>query len=116
MILVLFVLASAVGAVLRYLADRYLPRRGILLVNLIGSGLAGVAAGLALEQVIDARLVLILLGGLAGSLTTYSTVALTAAQQSLEKPGRAVITWLQHVGLSILACSLGLIAAVSLMS
>ncbi|GAA4112661.1 hypothetical protein GCM10022249_13230 [Enteractinococcus coprophilus] len=114
--LVYFVLASAAGAVLRYLADLYLPRRGILLVNVIGSAIAGVVTGLGWEQVIDERVALILLGGFAGSLTTYSTVALTTAQQSVERPGKAIMTWLQHVGLSILVCYLGFIAVISLIS
>ncbi len=107
-----FVLASGVGAVLRYLAGFYLPRRGILLVNILGSCFAGIVGGLAWHSIIDERIALILLGGFAGSITTYSTVALTAARQYVERTGDVVKTWLQHVGLSILACYLGLVVTV----
>lgn len=109
-----FVLAAAVGSVLRYLADFYLPRRGILLVNIVGSCVAGIVFGLTWSQLLDERLVLVLLGGFTGSLTTYSTVAVTTAQQAHNRPRQAVKTWLQHVGLSVLGCAFGIIVTLNI--
>ena len=111
-----FILSAAAGAVLRYLADCYLAHRGILLVNVIGSCLAGVIIGLISTQVIAEHLALILLGGFTGSLTTYSTVALYTAQHAQESLSKALVTWLHHLGISTLGCILGLVVTLSLWS
>src|SRR5690625_3504570 len=109
-----FIFAAAVGAVLRYLADFYLPTRGILLVNVLGSCLAGVIVGLTWAAVVDTFLAELLLGGFAGSMTTYSTVALSTARQTAENLNTVVVTWLEHVGWSTAACVIGLLATVHL--
>ena len=84
-----FCLAAGLGAVLRYIADLYLPRRGILVVNIVGSLLAGAALGIL--HFVDAAPAMahIVLGGFAGSLTTYATVALAAADQRIQRIGSA---------------------------
>lgn len=105
--MMLFCLAAGVGAVLRYVADFYLPRYGILLVNIIGSFVAGLAFGLGTNLGFDLALTHIVLGGFTGSLTTYATVALTTAQQRIEHTGSATKTWTLHVGLSLAACLCG---------
>ncbi|WP_235900692.1 fluoride efflux transporter FluC [Lolliginicoccus suaedae] len=75
----LVVIGAAVGAPLRYLADRWISTFhdgafpwGTLAVNVAGCGLLGAVTGLALPG----DLVLLVGVGLCGALTTYSTFAL----------------------------------------
>lgn len=71
--------AGAVGAVLRYALSRAFPVRpghlpgGILIVNVLGSGLAGALIGLAERAELTGDLRLILVTGFCGGLTTFST-------------------------------------------
>jgi CrcB protein len=71
--------AGAVGAVLRYALSRAFPVRpghlpgGILIVNVVGSGLAGAFIGLAERAALDSDLRLVLVTGFCGGLTTFST-------------------------------------------
>lgn len=78
--LVLSVVASGgAAAVIRYLIARLLPVRpgglpgGVLLVNVAGSLIGGVVLGLAERSVLTPELGLILLTGVCGGLTTFST-------------------------------------------
>lgn len=105
--MMLFILAAVVGSVARYLVDVYLPRHGILLVNILGSCIAGSVLSLAVEFQLDSTLVQVIIGGFAGSLTTFSTVAVSAAQQHLQRTGSVWKTWMFQVGLSIAACLVG---------
>ena len=107
--MILFCLAAGLGAVLRYLADFYLPRYGILLVNIIGAFVAGLAFGLGTISGFNQALTHIVLGGLTGALTTYATIALKTAQQRLQRTGSATKTWTLHVGLSLAACLCGVL-------
>ena len=72
-------IAGAVGAMLRYALSRALPVRpghlpgGILIVNVVGSALAGALIGLAERAAIDGDLRLVLITGFCGGLTTFST-------------------------------------------
>lgn len=106
-----FCFAAGLGAVLRYIADLYLPRRGILVVNVLGSFLAGAVLGLIHFVDVDPAVGHIVLGGFAGSLTTYATVALAAAEQRIQRTDSAARTWLLQVGLSSLACCIGLLGS-----
>ncbi|WP_395245361.1 fluoride efflux transporter CrcB [Agromyces sp. MMS24-K17] len=71
--------AGAVGALLRYALSRRFPVRpghlpgGILIVNVVGSGVAGALIGLAERAALDGDLRLILVTGFCGGLTTFST-------------------------------------------
>ena len=71
--------AGAMGAMLRYALSRALPVRpghlpgGILIVNVVGSALAGALIGLAERAAIDGDLRLVLITGFCGGLTTFST-------------------------------------------
>ena len=68
-------LGAAVGAVCRHLVDTAVPRRrlplGILLVNLVGSLLAGIVVGASPPSLVATGLSVGLLGGF----TTASTLA-----------------------------------------
>lgn len=111
-----FCIAAGLGAVLRYLADLYLPRYGILLVNILGSFIAGATLGLASAYSFPTAFTQLILGSFAGSLTTYATVAVTTAQQRSQGTGGATKTWTVQVGLSIAACLIGLLSAIALTS
>ncbi|GGI46203.1 CrcB protein [Agromyces flavus] len=71
--------AGAVGAVIRYALSRAYPVRpghlpgGILIVNVVGSLVAGVVIGLAERAAISDDVRLVLLTGFCGGLTTFST-------------------------------------------
>ena len=79
MILVVVVLAGVVGAVVRYLVTTFTPRWGVLVVNVVGSFLAGI--GLAMLSG-DAKLILIT--GFCGGLTTFSTFSVETVQGVLD--------------------------------
>ncbi|GGR12038.1 fluoride efflux transporter CrcB [Agromyces mediolanus] len=71
--------AGSLGAVIRYLLSRRFPVRpghlpgGILIVNVVGSAVAGVVLGLAERAAVSADWRLILVTGFCGGLTTFST-------------------------------------------
>ncbi len=74
-----FVVAAAIAgglaSVVRYLVTLRLPRPwGVLAVNLAGSFIGGLAVGLAQAAAVPEGVELVLLGGLAGGLTTFSTL------------------------------------------
>lgn len=78
-VVVAVLVAGAVGALLRYALSRAFPVRpghlpgGILIVNVLGSGLAGALIGLAERAELTGDLRLILVTGFCGGLTTFST-------------------------------------------
>ena len=97
-------LAGAAGAVLRLVADHYLPRVGILLVNVVGSFVAGVATGLLTDEA-----QFLWLTGVAGALTTFSTVSVATARLVLDGHLRSAAgSWALHLGLGLLAVAVGL--------
>ena len=73
--------AGGIGAVARYGLQRALPEggtgipRAVLTVNLAGSLISGVALALMLGGVLNATLATIVISGLCGGLTTFSTFA-----------------------------------------
>ncbi|MGV8852890.1 MAG: fluoride efflux transporter FluC [Rhodoglobus sp.] len=77
--------AGAVGAVLRYLTARaFSSQQGfpwaVLTVNVVGSALGGMLAGMAHIGTIDPNLEVVLLTGLCGGLTTFSTLSVETMQ------------------------------------
>lgn len=85
MIPLLVIAAGAVGSLLRYLVGRAGARATwpwpVLLVNVVGSLIAGVA--------IHTDLALIAVTGLAGGLTTFSTLSVETVQLATEGRWRA---------------------------
>lgn len=79
LVVVAVLVAGAVGALLRYALSRAFPVRpghlpgGILIVNVVGSGVAGALIGLAERAALDGDVRLILVTGFCGGLTTFST-------------------------------------------
>ena len=80
--LVWVALAGGVGAVMRFALTLALPRReadsfprAILLVNTVGSLVAGVTLGLVLVDALTFDIALVVWVGFCGGLTTFSTFA-----------------------------------------
>jgi fluoride exporter len=82
-------LAGAVGAVLRYGTSLLFARRtdrlpwAVLVVNTVGSLVGGVVLGLVTTGAAGPDLQLILMGGFAGGLTTFSTFSVETVQLAL---------------------------------
>ena len=113
-------IGATIGATCRYyigvLSIQYLGKGipyGTLISNIIGSFIAGILIVLVLEKLyLSETYRLMLLVGLAGSLTTMSALSI----ESIEMLGggdysQALINILLNVGLSLLAASLGVMLA-----
>ena len=79
------VAAGAVGAMIRYLISRAVPGRdrfpwAVLVVNVVGSAIGGVVVGLATSGGVSSDIRLILVSGLCGGLTTFSTWSVETIQ------------------------------------
>ena len=103
-------LAGGAGTVVRYLVSRaYASRTGlpwaVFTVNVAGSAVGGVALGLSATGTISPDLRLILVGGLAGGLTTFSTWSVETIQLVREGKVRTAL------GSVILNLAIGLAAA-----
>ena len=107
MIVVAALLAGAVGAVLRWAVSRAVAAQpfpwAVLVVNIVGSALGGVLVGLAVDEAVR----VILLSGLCGGLTTFSTLSVETVQLVQQKrTGTAALS----IGLNLV---LGIGAAVA---
>jgi len=106
--------AGAGGAVLRFALSRAFPVRpghlpgGILVVNVVGSGVAGALIGLAERAVLDGDLRLVLVTGFCGGLTTFSTWSVETIE--LFDGGR----WRAAILNVVVTLALGLAAAAGL--
>lgn len=83
---------GALGAVLRQLTSVALAGRGripwgVAVVNVVGSFIAGAALGLPLDPIVQ----LIVVSGLCGGLTTFSSLAVETVQLVLEGKHRAAV-------------------------
>jgi len=114
LVIVAAVAAGAVGAVLRYLTARAFathPSRlpwAVLIVNVVGSLIGGVALGLAQAGAWGADARLIVLSGFCGGLTTFSTFSVETIQLTLEGRMRAAVASVAaNVVLGIAAAALG---------
>jgi CrcB protein len=78
------VVAGGLAAVLRYLVTRAYGVTSfpwaVLTVNVVGSAVGGAVLGLAIAGMLPASWQLIVLGGIAGGLTTFSTLAVDTVQ------------------------------------
>ena len=108
LILLAVAVGGALGAVLRQLVSVGLAGRGrvpwgALVVNVVGSFIAGLAIALPL----DPGWQLVVLSGFCGGLTTFSTFAVETVQLMIDRKARAAVL---NVTLSI---ALGLLAVVA---
>jgi len=111
LVVIVALAAGAIGALPRYAASILFAGRSrlplaVLLVNAVGSMIGGIVLGLVQSGAIgpDARLVV--LGGIAGGLTTFSTLSVETVQLALA--GR----WRIALGSMLANLVIGIAAAV----
>ena len=86
LVVVIALAAGALGALLRYGTTQLFARRGgtlpwaVLVVNAVGSLIGGLVLGLVTTHAVGADVQLIVVGGLAGGLTTFSTFSVETVQ------------------------------------
>ncbi|HEV7949571.1 MAG TPA: fluoride efflux transporter CrcB [Glaciihabitans sp.] len=108
--------AGGVGAVSRYLLTLFFAGRSslpwaVLTVNVIGSTVGGIIVGLAAGGAISADIRLIVLGGFAGGLTTFSTFSVETIQLIQEEKWRtALLSVLANLLLGIAVAAIGFFA------
>lgn len=114
------VAAGGVAAVIRYLVSRSLARVSdaesfpwaVLVVNVVGSAVGGVVLGLTQHSGVSAELQLVLLTGVCGGITTFSTFGVETIQLFTVGRWRAASL---SVGANLLlglgACALGYLLA-----
>lgn len=114
MTVLLVAAGAAVGAPLRYLVDRRLQARhrhlpwGTLLVNVVGSLLAGAVAAAVVERGAAAWLLPFVAVGFCGALTTFSAFAYeTATLVEDGAGGRALLNVVVSVALATAGCAAG---------
>jgi len=105
-------LAGGIGALLRYATTRLFVRLNdelpwaVLVVNTVGSLIGGVVLGVVTTGAAGAEVQLIVMGGLAGGLTTFSTFSAETVQLAIARRWRIVAA---TVGANLV---LGLAAAI----
>ena len=85
---IVVLLSGAAGALLRFSLSRALPvatrpqnvPRAVLILNVVGSFLAGVALALTQTEAIPAVAGVVIITGLCGGLTTFSTFAVESVE------------------------------------
>jgi len=114
LVVVAAIVAGAVGAVIRYGTARAFashPSRlpwAVLIVNVVGSLIGGIALGLAQAGLWGADARYVVLSGFCGGLTTFSTFSVETIQLALEGRMRvAVASVAANLALGIGAASLG---------
>lgn len=86
------VVVGSAAAGVRYVVSRTVASPwGVLLVNVVGSAIGGVVLGLAERGAVSADIRLILLGGLCGGLTTFSTFSVESIQLIVERKWRVAL-------------------------
>lgn len=114
LVVIVALLAGSLGAVIRYGTARAFathPARlpwAVLIVNVAGSLIGGVALGLAHAGVWGADARVIVLSGFCGGLTTFSTFSVETIQLALEgRPRAAAASVSANLALGIAAAALG---------
>ncbi len=116
------VLAGAAGALLRFAVARVFARRpgrglpwAVLLVNVVGSAIGGLVLGFAVRGDLAGDIQLILLTGLCGGLTTFSTLSVETVQYFVERKVRvAVLSMAANLTLGIGAAAVAFAAVTAL--
>ncbi|TGO05488.1 fluoride efflux transporter FluC [Serinibacter arcticus] len=119
--IVLVALGGAIGAMARYAVDlllgaRWSARRGrgrrgvaLAVINITGSLLIGLVAGLALRGLVSDELRTVLATGVLGGYTTFSAASLDVVEQA-EREGRAAALRraIAVPAAAVIACAVGL--------
>jgi fluoride exporter len=113
-------LVGGAASVVRYLVSRAFARRSglpwaVFVVNVVGSAIGGVAVGLATTGVISPDARLIIVGGVAGGLTTFSTWSVETMQLIEERKFRtALASVILNLAIGLAAATAGYLAATAL--
>ncbi len=120
LVLLAVAVGGALGAVLRQLTSVTLAGRGhvplgVLVVNVVGSFIAGVALGVPLEPTVQ----LVIVSGLCGGLTTFSTFAVETVQLTLAGKHRAALSSVGYnlvvgIAAAIIGLTLGMAVSATL--
>lgn len=112
LVVIVVMVAGGLAAVARYLVALLFAGRAmllpwaVLLVNIVGSALGGVVLGFGAE--LDPVIQLVLLTGVAGGLTTFSTLSVETVQLALGgRWGAAVLNIAANLVLGIGAAFVG---------
>lgn len=106
-------IVGGLASVVRYLVARSFAGRSglpwaVFTVNVIGSAIGGVAIGLSVTGVISPDLRLVLVGGVAGGLTTFSTWSVETLQLIREsKFTAALVSVLLNLVIGLAAATAG---------
>jgi CrcB protein len=106
-------LAGGLGALLRYATSALLASRArlpwaVLVVNAVGSLVGGIVIGLVQTGAIGEEARLVVLGGFAGGLTTFSTFSVETVQLAMGRRWRTALgSVLGNLALGIAACVAG---------
>lgn len=108
---VLVLIAGAVGALLRFGLSRALPvdarphnvPRAVLIVNVVGSFIAGAALALTQTETIPVVAGVVIITGLCGGLTTFSTFSVETVELAMQG----------HVGVAARSLALNLVLGVA---
>ena len=113
MIAAVVILVGALAALARYLVTRAIAVPwGVLVVNVVGSAIGGVVLGLAERAAVGDDIRLILITGLCGGLTTFSTFSVETIQLVTEgKLRRAALSVAGNLVLGIGAAAIGFLLA-----
>jgi len=114
-------IAGALGAVSRYLIDGAVQDRtrglfpyGTLAVNVLGSFILGLLAGLAIRHAGAAHLKAVAGAGFCGGLTTWSTASWETVRLAEEGASRVAWQWtLANLGASLIGSAAGLAIALA---
>lgn len=121
-VVIVTIAAGGIAAVVRYLVSVATARVSmaegfpwaVLIVNVVGSAVGGVVLGLAQHAAVSADLQLIILSGVCGGLTTFSTLSVESIQ--LVTHGRwraALISVGANLVVGLAACVGGFAVAVA---
>ena len=122
MTVVLVLLGGAVGAPVRYLADRAVQRRresvfpwGTLCVNVVGSLVLGVVAAVVYAGSAPGWVLTLVGTGFCGALTTFSTFGYETVRLLEDGArGEALVNAVVSLAVGLAACALGWWAAATL--
>ncbi len=110
-------IVGGAATVVRYLVSlAYAKRSGlpwaVFTVNIVGSAIGGVAVGLSTTGAISPDLRLIILGGAAGGLTTFSTWSVETIQLLMERKLRtALVSVILNLAIGLAAATAGYLIA-----
>jgi CrcB protein len=113
------IVAGALGAAVRFgVAHVFAPRTvfpwAVLVVNVVGSALGGAVLALAMRDNVSADIRLIIVTGLCGGLTTFSTLSVEAIQLTQDGHWRTAVASIAAnlvVGIGCAAAAFALVMA-----